>query len=97
MGSMKTTIELPDALVREIKMKAVMEGRKLKDMMTDLLHAGIAAASSEVPLDPKRKKKPELPVVKCRNAASAKSEMTPGRVAAILQGQEVVWHAKTGR
>jgi hypothetical protein len=38
---MKTTIDLPNDLVREIKLRAVNEGRKLKEVVTDLLRFGL--------------------------------------------------------
>ena len=46
MGRMKTTLDLPDALVKEIKLRAVHEGKKLKDAMADLLRKGLAAGSA---------------------------------------------------
>jgi plasmid stability protein len=42
---MKTTLELPDDLIKEIKLRAVHEGKKLKDAMADLLRTGLAAGS----------------------------------------------------
>jgi len=42
---MKTTLELPDDLVKQIKLRAVHEGRKLKDAVADLLRKGLAAGS----------------------------------------------------
>jgi plasmid stability protein len=44
---MKTTLHLPDDLVREIKLRAVREGKKLKDEVADLLRKGLAAGASE--------------------------------------------------
>jgi hypothetical protein len=41
-GLMKTTLDLPDELVREIKLRAVHEGRKLKEVVADLLRAGLS-------------------------------------------------------
>jgi plasmid stability protein len=41
-GHMKTTLDLPDGLVREIKLRAVREGRKLKDVIADLLRAALS-------------------------------------------------------
>ncbi|MGE0057227.1 MAG: antitoxin, partial [Dehalococcoidia bacterium] len=40
---MKTTLELPDDLMREIKVRAAREDRKLKDLVTELLRKGLAA------------------------------------------------------
>ena len=38
---MKTTIDLPSALVRDMKLRAVREGRKLKDVAAELLRRGM--------------------------------------------------------
>lgn len=38
---MKTTIDLPPELVREMKLRAVHEGRKLKDVAAELLRHGL--------------------------------------------------------
>jgi len=40
---MKTTVELPDELVRRVKMRAIHRNQKLKDAIAQLLEAGIAA------------------------------------------------------
>lgn len=45
MGGMKTTVELPDKLVREVKLRAVEEGRKLKDVFAELIVRGLEAES----------------------------------------------------
>jgi len=37
IGGMKTTLELPDDLMREIKILAAKEGRKMKDIITESL------------------------------------------------------------
>ena len=46
---MKTTLELPGDLVREIKLRALHDGRKLKDAMADLLRQVSGRASREAP------------------------------------------------
>jgi hypothetical protein len=52
MGSMKkTTLELPDALMQQVKLRAVRRHQKLKDVVAQLLELGMAAsAESERPL-----------------------------------------------
>jgi hypothetical protein len=44
---MKTTIDVPDDLMREIKMQAVMRGRPLKTLVADLLRRGLQAEQAE--------------------------------------------------
>jgi plasmid stability protein len=53
---MKTTLELPDGLMRRIKLRAVHRNRKLKDEIAQLLEAGIASAPE--PEAPRRPPKP---------------------------------------
>ncbi len=38
---MRITLELPDDLVKEIKLRAACDGAKLKSMVADLLRAGL--------------------------------------------------------
>lgn len=38
---MKTTIDLPDELVREVKLRAVVQGRTVKDLVTEYLSQGL--------------------------------------------------------
>lgn len=42
---MKTSLEIPDELVREIKILAAREGRKLKDVVADSLRQTLAQRS----------------------------------------------------
>ena len=98
---MKTTLDLPDGLVREIKIRAVKKRQKLKDAMAELLRKGLAAAADPAP-DAQapvvsKDKKTGLPLIECKHAASPEEEMTPQRVADILLAQEVGWHHGAGR
>lgn len=43
---MKVTLELPDDLVRTMKLKAVHESRKFKDIVADHLRASLTSAVS---------------------------------------------------
>ena len=48
---MKTTIDLPSELVRAIKLRALNENRRLKEVVTDLLRSGLkhGGAKDSVP------------------------------------------------
>ena len=87
-GRMKTTLDLPGELVREIKLHAVHEGRKLKDAVADLLRKGLAAdAAAGRP----RVRRVKLPLIECRHEAN----LTPDQVADLLMRQETQWHHDT--
>jgi plasmid stability protein len=98
---MKTTLDLPDELVKQIKLRALREGRKLKDAIADLLRKGLAAQRSGEPQSEEPRiftdKKTGLPVIQCSHAAASDHELTPERVADILLAQEVEWHHDAGR
>lgn len=38
---MKTTLDLPDELIREAKLRAAMQGRTLRDLVADFLRQGL--------------------------------------------------------
>jgi hypothetical protein len=49
---MKTTLELPDDLMREVKIRAAQQGKKMKDVMAETLRSGLfpeAAVSAPKP------------------------------------------------
>ena len=98
---MKTTVDLPDALVKQVKIRAVRAGRKLKDEVADLLRKGLAADADSEPVARApiitRDKKTGLPLIECKHVAAPDEEMTPGRVADILLTQESEWHHAAGR
>ena len=50
---MKTTLDLPDELMREVKIRAIHERKKLKDTIADLLRKGIAASQTRPAKVPK--------------------------------------------
>ena len=96
---MKTTLDLPEELVRQLKLRAVREGRKLKDAAADVLRAGLVAQgnpASEQPAVVVKDKKTGLPVIQCRRAAPPTHEPTPRRVADILNRQEAGWARDPG-
>ena len=70
---MKTTIDLPPELVREIKLRAVHEGRKLKDVAAELLRHGLDRPESPALRAPKpritRDPVSGLPVIHSRRSA----------------------------
>jgi len=50
---MKTTLDLPDDLMRKVKIRAVHEHKKLKDTIAELIRKGMAVSSARRPKIPK--------------------------------------------
>ena len=83
---MKTTLDLPDDLMREVKIRAAQEGRKLKDLLAEAIRAGLDAAparTAEVP-------RSALPLMKLAK--------TPGKARALSLAEscELVKAAELG-
>jgi plasmid stability protein len=83
---MKTTLDLPDDLMRAVKIRAAEENRKLKDLIAELLRRGLAQPSGAPPTGRHRVR---LPLVQCAHEARPGEEMTPERVAEVLIEEEV--------
>lgn len=86
---MKTTLDLPDDLVREMKLRAVLQRRPLKELAAELLRRGLSApepsaakllpASSPVAIDAQG-----LPFIRCSPDAPA-SRMSVEELLALEQ------------
>jgi hypothetical protein len=51
---MRTTIDLPDPLFREVKTRAVQQGVKLKDLVANYIEAGLQGRINESAIPPRR-------------------------------------------
>ena len=98
---MKTTIELPDTLMRQVKLRAVNEGKKLKNIVAELLQRGLSSPDTatftgrESPIT--RDERSGLPVIRCRHSATSSQRLTPERISEILLEQEVTWQDEATR
>ena len=73
---MKTTLDLPDELIREVKLRAVTQQRTVKDLVAEFLRQGLGMALSAPPQPPPAESMVEigpkgLPVIKCQAKAPA--------------------------
>ena len=88
---MKTTFDLPDVLVQQVKRRAISEGRNLDATVVDLLHKGLAtpetSATALIPAGLPRIGKhaqTRLPVILCNPGAPA-SDMTAAELIDLEQ------------
>lgn len=74
---MKTTLDLPDDLIRLTKLRAVAQGRALKDLVAEFIRQGLGGQSAVVPSTPVATNKrvitgPDgLPLIRCTAGAPA--------------------------
>jgi hypothetical protein len=57
---MRTTIDLPDPLFRQLKAQAALEGRKLKDLVTEYVARGVRGPITAAPGPEPRRSDPPI-------------------------------------
>ena len=85
---MKTTLNLPDDLMREVKLRSVEQNRRLTDTISELLRIGLAQEQAGASQHGNRV---QLPLVRCMHKPKPGEELTPERVAEILIEEEAGW------
>jgi len=83
---MRTTIDLPDELLRQAKAKAALDGMKLKDLITQFVEQGLGrgALRSTAPL---RRRRSALPVARAATGRMLPS-LTNADIYRILEEEE---------
>lgn len=79
---MKTTLDLPPDLVRKMKLRAVHEGRKLKEVAAEVFRRGLAQQGTEA--KPATRQRITLPLIQCAPDAPA-SRMSAEEIIALEQ------------
>ena len=84
---MRTTIDIPEALGRQVKIRAAQEGRSLKALITQALERELtAAATPTVPAAA-----PALPVLKSGRPGTLR--VTPAEISELLVRGEAAAYA----
>ena len=84
---MKTTLDLPDDLVRTMKILAVHEGRKFKDVAAEIFRRGLPKPESAS--SPVSRPRANLPLIRCKHPAAPAHELTADKIAELLLKQEM--------
>lgn len=89
---MKTTVDLPDELVREVKLRAVVQGRTVKDIVAEFLLQGLGKApprgAEKHPASPMVEiGEGGLPVIRCAPDAPA-TRMSAEELLALEQATQ---------
>ena len=89
---MKITIDLPEDLVKQVKLKAAHDCRRLDDTMADVIREGQSVYGSGVGLRARivRSATTGLPVI--MPATAPRSHLSSDDIAEILLNQETAWH-----
>ena len=100
-GSMKITLDLPEALLKNVKLRAIREGLKVNDVVADLLRKGLSFAPDSGPhiqlpvttVD----KKTGLPLILCKQASASQEELTPRAHGRHTARPRIDWHHAVSR
>lgn len=88
--SMRTTLDLPDPLFKEVKTRAVQQGVKLKQLLTTYIEAGLRASQTPEIGTGACKNPYPLPVAWERAASdSATPQRTNAELYAMLDAEDV--------
>lgn len=90
---MKTILDLPVELIREMKLRAADEGRKLRDVATEIFRRGLAQPGTH---GKTARQLVKLPLIKCAKPKPPAKNMPPGQIADVLLQQEVEWIPEAG-
>lgn len=85
---MRTTIDLPDELFREVKMRAVQQGKTLKEWVTECIHSGLQGPFSGTQGMPIRREHPPVAIRKDEGLARTAS-LSNRQLNAILEDEEL--------
>ena len=89
---MRTTFDLPDPLFREVKMRAVQQGVKLKDLVASYIEAGLRGQSAPPSAAPPR---PHCPLPVARKAdGTVTRALTNQQLAAILDEEDLAQYRR---
>jgi hypothetical protein len=89
---MKTTLDLPDELIREVKLRAVVQRRTVKDLVAEFIRQGLGmpprGAAEKRPTSARVKiGENGLPVIECAPNAPA-TRMSVEKLLALEQGAQ---------
>jgi|688.fasta_scaffold330546_3 hypothetical protein len=86
---MRTTLDIPDDLFREVKTLAVQKGVKLKDLLAQFIESGLHSPLPVFTAPPKETASP-IPIAIPRKRGTRKTPaLSKAQLNAILENQEI--------
>ncbi|MEO8615985.1 MAG: hypothetical protein ABI600_12655 [Luteolibacter sp.] len=91
---MRTTLDLPDPLFREVKTRAVQQGVTLKDLLARYIQAGMNAPAA---IEPARATPQAYPIpiaIRRKEGAPLTPALTNAELNAILDAEDLANHLR---
>jgi len=92
---MRTTLDIPDPLFRELKARAALEGLKLKDLLAALIEAGLRQPS--VGEAPTPRTRSPLPVISQATTGQPIPAVSNAELAQIELDEDLAKHGRSAR
>jgi hypothetical protein len=83
---MRTTIDLPDELFRQVKARAALEGRKLKDLVAEYVAQGLARGTANGNGPPSRRS--PVPTFSKASGGGTVPDLSNAEIAEILDDED---------
>ncbi|MGF1531339.1 MAG: hypothetical protein ACFCU4_08260 [Puniceicoccaceae bacterium] len=87
---MRTTLDIPDEIFRQIKAEAALSGAKLKDLLAELIKKGLAARAAQ-PLGPRPRSPLPVPLPRVTGAPAIRA-LTNAEIHRLLDQQDLEHH-----
>ena len=84
---MRTTLELPDPLFREVKARAAQTGLKLKELLARYIEAGLRSPALLTEVTPRRRPIPPV-AIKRKTGTRSTPALTNAQIDALLTNEE---------
>ena len=84
---MRTTLELPDPLFREVKARAAQSGLKLKELLARYIEAGLRSPSLPTTTLPRTRRIPPVAIKRAPGAPSIPA-LTNAQIDAVLTAED---------
>lgn len=90
---MRTTIDLPDPLFRELKTRAAQQGDKLKDLVAKYIETGLRGPSGAIGSSPRARRPLPTAIARDSNFIPAPA-LTNRDLSAILEAEDLASHKR---
>lgn len=90
---MRTTIDLPDNLFRQLKAKAALSGINLKDLITRYIEQGMNEDDSGLPIQPHQRS--PLPMIREATTGKMISAVSKTELAEIEVGEDMAKYERS--
>lgn len=92
---MRTTIDLPEELLRQVRSRAALDGVRFKDLIADYVRDGLKRRETGAPAGKTRKPRRSPPPVIIPRRATAIPALPAAELRRMEEVEDEGWHARS--